>query len=42
MGFNTLRPRQNAHHFPGDFLEYIFLNENLRISIKISLEFVPT
>ena len=35
--FNTLRPRQNGRHFPDD----IFLNENVKISIKISLKFVP-
>ena len=34
--FNTLR-RQNGCHFPDD----IFLNENLWISIEISLRFVP-
>ena len=36
---NTLRPRQNGRHFP-DF-QRIFLNENVKISIKISLKFVP-
>ena len=39
--FNTLRPRQNGHHFPDDTFKRIFLNENIRISIKISLKFVP-
>ena len=39
--FNTLRPRQNGRHFPDDFFKWIFLNENLWISIKISLKFVP-
>ena len=38
---NTLRPRQNGRHFPDDILRCIFLNENLLISIKISLKFVP-
>ena len=38
---NTLRPRQNGRHFPDDTYKCIFLNENLRISIKISLKFVP-
>ena len=38
---NTLRPRQNGRHFPDDIFKYIFLNENLWISIKISLKFVP-
>ena len=28
-GFNTLRPRQNGHHFPDDILKCIFLNENV-------------
>ena len=39
--FNTLRPRQNGHHFTDDTSKCIFLNENGRISIEISLEFVP-
>ena len=34
---NTLRLRQNGHHFPDD----IFLNENAWILIKISFKFVP-
>ena len=38
---NTLRPRQNSGHFPDDIIKCIFLKENGRISIKISLEFVP-
>ena len=38
--FNTLRPRQNGHHFPDNIFKYIFLNENVQISIKISLKFV--
>ena len=32
-----MRPRHNGCHFPDDFLKCIFLNENLWISIKISL-----
>ena len=36
-----MRPRQNGRHFPDDFFKGIFLNENVRISIKISLKFVP-
>ena len=40
-GFNTLRPRQNGRHFPDDIFKWIFLNENVWISIKISLKFVP-
>ena len=38
---NTLRPRQNGRRFPDDTFKRIFLNENVRISIKISLKFVP-
>ena len=37
----TLRPRQNGHRFADDTFNSIFLNENVRISIKISLKFVP-
>ena len=39
--FNTLRPRQNGRHFSDDTFKPNFLNENIRISIKISLNFVP-
>ena len=39
--FNTLRPRQNGRHFADDIFKYIFVNENVLISIKISLKFVP-
>ena len=38
---NTLRPRQNSRNFPDDILKCIFLNENVLISIKISLKFDP-
>ena len=38
---NLLRLRQNGRHFSDDILKYIFLNENVWISIKISLKFVP-
>ena len=38
---NTLRPRQNGHHFPDDIFEWIIWNENVWISINISLKFVP-
>ena len=38
---NTLRPRQNGRHFAEDIFKYIFLNENVIISAKISLTFVP-
>ena len=37
---NTLRPRQNGRHFADDTFKSIFLNKNIRISIKISLKFV--
>ena len=39
--FNTLRPRQNGRDFADDIFKCIFLNENVKISIKISLKFVP-
>ena len=39
-GVNTLRPRQNGRHFADDTFKRIFLNENVGISIKISLKFV--
>ena len=39
--FNTLRPRQNGRYFADDILKCIFLNENVRIPIEISLKFVP-
>ena len=38
---NTLRQRQNGRHFQDDIFNCIFLNENVWISIKISLKFVP-
>ena len=38
---NTLRPRQNGRRFADDTFKRIFLNEDVRISIKISLKFVP-
>ena len=37
---NTLNPKQNGRHFLDDIFKCIFLNENMWISIKISLEFV--
>ena len=39
--FNTLRPRQNGRHFADDTFKCIFVNENVRILIEISLKFVP-
>ena len=38
---NTLRPRQNGRHFADDTFKPIFLNTNIKISIKISLKLVP-
>ena len=38
---NTLRLRQNGRRFADDTFKRIFLNENGRIFIKISLRFVP-
>ena len=37
----TLRPRRNEQHFADDIFKRIFFNENVWISIKISLKFVP-
>ena len=37
----TLRPTQNGRLFPDDIFKWVFLNENVWISIKISLKFVP-
>ena len=37
----TLRPRQNGRLFADDTFKRIFVTENIRISIKISLTFVP-
>ena len=38
---NTLRPRQNGRHFPDDIFKWIFLNQNVWISINILLKFLP-
>ena len=38
---NSLRPRQNGRHFPDNIFKCIFLNENICISLKISLKCVP-
>ena len=38
---NTLTPRQNGRRFADDIFKCIFLNENARIALKISLKFVP-
>ena len=41
MLINTLRPRQNGCHFADHIFKCIFLNENIWISLTISLKFVP-
>ena len=38
---NTSRPIQDGHYFSDDILKWIFSNENLWISIEISLKLVP-
>ena len=38
---NTLRPRGNKQDFADDIFKRIFFEENVLISIKISLKFVP-
>ena len=38
----VMRPRQNERYFADDKFKCVFLNENVWISIKISLKFVPT
>ena len=38
---NPLRPRQNGRRLADDTLNRIFWNENVRISITISLKFAP-
>ena len=40
LSVNTLRPRQDGHHFPDDIFKCIFLNENEWIALKTSLKFV--
>ena len=39
--FNTLRPRRNEQNFADDNFKRIFFNENVWISILISVKFVP-
>ena len=41
LDINTLRLRQNGRNFADNIFKCIFLNENVWISIKISLNFVP-
>ena len=38
---NTLRLRQDGCHFTDGIFKHIFLNENFKISIEISLKFIP-
>ena len=38
---NTLRPGHDAQHFADDIFKCVFLNEDIPISINISLKFVP-
>ena len=38
---NALMPKKIGRHFPDDMFNPIFLNENVRISIRISSKFVP-
>ena len=38
---NSSPPGQNGRHFADDIFKHIFLNENVRIFIQFSLEFVP-
>ena len=39
--FNPLRPIRNRRHFADDSFKCIFMNENMFISINISLKFIP-
>ena len=41
VGINTFRLRQNGRHFTDKIFKCIFLNENVWISLKFSLKFVP-
>ena len=36
-----MRPREDGRHFADDILKCNFLNENVWITIEISLKFVP-
>ena len=38
---NILRPRQNGRHFQDDIFKCFFLSENVWISLKIWLKFIP-
>ena len=39
--FNSFPLGQDGYHFADNIFIYIFLNENVSISIQISLKFVP-
>ena len=39
--FNTLRPRQNGHHFPDDIFKCNFVKGSAWISIRFSHKLVP-
>ena len=41
ISLNTLRPRQNGRRFADDVFKCIFVNENVWISLEISLNYVP-
>ena len=41
MQMNTLRSEQNGRSFSDDIFKCISLNENVSISIEISLKFIP-
>ena len=41
LKFNIVRPRKNGCRFADNILKYIFLNDSVRISIKISMKIVP-
>ena len=41
LRLHTLGQRKNGCHFPDDIFKWIFLNENVWILIKISLNFGP-
>ena len=41
FALNTLRPSQNDRNFADDIFKCNFLNEDARISLTISLKFVP-
>ena len=42
LSHNTLRPTQHGCLLPSNILKWIFLNENIWISIKMTLKFVPS